>query len=508
MKNQIKLLPFFCVLFLVALTRLPFLLDPYLTADGDESIVGLMAKHILEGKAFPLFFYGQDYGISLFESLTLSLFFKMFGISTLSLKAGILMLWTLGVFLFFNTMVSLFNPKQAWVALLLLCFCPAWFIWSMKARGFYITGFLFTQIFFSLLVTLNQSKEPLNKNFFLIGFTIPILYYSQPIWFLSVIPFLFLLVKRMRSFSNGFWLVLGCSFPILCIQTNVFFYGLSSSWDPPFFTHIQPWINLKNFPYHLFITFTGRHEYSIPFSGLFLSKISAWIWSILLLFSLIGIFLYPRKEKFYYRASCGGILIVCLFSLFFQPNLFAFRYLLPVTFWILIPLSSWFFLGLNHPNSIIRFSLGILFLFLLIIGFSSIKELNPSKKFLDLDSIGSLSPIQKLTKELVQNQIWYVYSLDPCLQWQIMFYSGELIQARCYPIQDRLPSIPFSVDQKFFRGHKTAAVGNRFHSFILSQQNRAQNHTQIKMIAESYSILENPKKDFLESLGFIFNPKK
>ena len=29
--------------------------------DSDQAIVGLMAKHLLEGRAFPLFFYGQEY---------------------------------------------------------------------------------------------------------------------------------------------------------------------------------------------------------------------------------------------------------------------------------------------------------------------------------------------------------------------------------------------------------------------------------------------------------------
>src|SRR5213082_543281 len=29
--------------------------------DSDQAIVGLMAKHLAEGRAFPLFFYGQHY---------------------------------------------------------------------------------------------------------------------------------------------------------------------------------------------------------------------------------------------------------------------------------------------------------------------------------------------------------------------------------------------------------------------------------------------------------------
>src|SRR4029079_1186882 len=32
-----------------------------LNFDSDQAIVGLMAKHLAEGRAFPLFFYGQHY---------------------------------------------------------------------------------------------------------------------------------------------------------------------------------------------------------------------------------------------------------------------------------------------------------------------------------------------------------------------------------------------------------------------------------------------------------------
>ena len=34
---------------------------PGVRFDADQAIVGLMAKHISEGRAFPVFFYGQSY---------------------------------------------------------------------------------------------------------------------------------------------------------------------------------------------------------------------------------------------------------------------------------------------------------------------------------------------------------------------------------------------------------------------------------------------------------------
>src|SRR5687767_9735016 len=46
---------------LAALRGLPFIVWPHSAFDSDQAIVGLMAKHLSEGRALPLFFYGQPY---------------------------------------------------------------------------------------------------------------------------------------------------------------------------------------------------------------------------------------------------------------------------------------------------------------------------------------------------------------------------------------------------------------------------------------------------------------
>jgi len=43
--------------------RLPQLLSPNLLLEGDECILGLMGLHVAQGREFPIFFYGQKYGL-------------------------------------------------------------------------------------------------------------------------------------------------------------------------------------------------------------------------------------------------------------------------------------------------------------------------------------------------------------------------------------------------------------------------------------------------------------
>ena len=54
--------------------------------DSDEAIVGLMAKHIIEGRGIPVFYYGQHYMGSL-EPLLVAAAFSIFGSSSLVLRA-------------------------------------------------------------------------------------------------------------------------------------------------------------------------------------------------------------------------------------------------------------------------------------------------------------------------------------------------------------------------------------------------------------------------------------
>jgi hypothetical protein len=59
--------------------------------DSDQAVVGLMAKHLAEGRAFPLFFYGQHYMLAV-EPWLVAPFFKLFGASIAALKFPLLCL--------------------------------------------------------------------------------------------------------------------------------------------------------------------------------------------------------------------------------------------------------------------------------------------------------------------------------------------------------------------------------------------------------------------------------
>ena len=49
----------------VAIARSVVFMMPGVRFDADQAVVGLMAKHISEGRAFPVYFYGQSYMLAL-----------------------------------------------------------------------------------------------------------------------------------------------------------------------------------------------------------------------------------------------------------------------------------------------------------------------------------------------------------------------------------------------------------------------------------------------------------
>src|SRR4051812_36732247 len=114
LKHNVSLiLVFFCVF-----TRLPQLLSSALFLDSDECVLGLMTKHMLQGKEFSVFFWGQSYGFSLIEELFILPFMAVLGVTILAVKLGMLSLWCIGVVFFYKALLAI-DGRNKVLALLL-----------------------------------------------------------------------------------------------------------------------------------------------------------------------------------------------------------------------------------------------------------------------------------------------------------------------------------------------------------------------------------------------------
>lgn len=118
--------------------RLHLLVVSGFVVDSDEAIVGLMAKHILEGRGVPVFYYGQHY-MGSFEAICASLSFLVFGVSTWALKLIPLIFSIFLIPAVYQLCLELSGRRTARIAALFFAVPPTGLVeWSSKARGGFI----------------------------------------------------------------------------------------------------------------------------------------------------------------------------------------------------------------------------------------------------------------------------------------------------------------------------------------------------------------------------------
>jgi len=138
--------------------RLAVIASPLGELDGDEAVVGLMARHIAFLGDRPVFYYGQPYLGSL-EAFSAAPLFRLFGSSSALLKL-VPTAYSLG-FLVLSAIVAkrLFGTGPALATAAYLALPPSmWAVWSTKARGGYAELLFLGQAL--VLVTLMLAPKP------------------------------------------------------------------------------------------------------------------------------------------------------------------------------------------------------------------------------------------------------------------------------------------------------------------------------------------------------------
>lgn len=126
------------VTLIAACIRFDFLAATKFVIDADEAIVGLMAKHIVEGGHLPVFYYGQHYMGSL-EAILVAGMFSVFGISEWALQSVPFLFAVALTPVIFLLTRELGGRAAAHFAAILYALPPAGLlVWSSKARGGFI----------------------------------------------------------------------------------------------------------------------------------------------------------------------------------------------------------------------------------------------------------------------------------------------------------------------------------------------------------------------------------
>jgi len=201
-----------CLIFILLATvfsRYGILKYWYASFDGDQAVVGLMARHILEGE-IPVFYYGQEYLGSL-ESLVASFYFRLFGSSPLVLKLSPFTFFLLFQVLCYFLFKRIGGRIVAFVVCQFLVLSSSvLLVWSVAARGGHIAvptlGVLSLLIFLKYSECTNRKKSIFYL--FLLGLVIGIGWWTSQLIVFFLIPIFlsFLTNTRLwKALQN--WLV-------------------------------------------------------------------------------------------------------------------------------------------------------------------------------------------------------------------------------------------------------------------------------------------------------------
>lgn len=440
--------PILIIILLCYLSRLPQLLSPYLFLDGDECLVGTMAKHIYIGKELPLFFWGQQYGFSLIECLFILPFYAVLGINTLAIKLAMLSLWTTGVVMLYKVL-RLFAGNNLWVPFLLtvlFIFLPAWAVWSMKARGGYLTAFVCSNLLIYLLYH-PRLKKTIWK-YIVMAILLSIIYEAQRFWFAGLMPLVLYRLYKEKDLLKAAALLVCTGLCFLLF----FFYKQQLTNYYPEGIHLpslhDAMQRLLRLPQYLYISFHGNYYFDMVHTAPFFCKLLSVFTSILVcLLFVAGVYHLLLKRK-------GNGLFIC--SALFLPLCFVFtlafpeihgRYLLPLTGFAIISLQVY----ISRFRSLKIISAAIVVWIVLatpaIISFYNYELLDDREK-----------QVNNLLQYFEKNNVKYVYSLEPMVSWEIVFYSGETILARVPGCISRYTPYDTIVNKAFLSGQKTALI--------------------------------------------------
>src|SRR5437660_3463267 len=136
---------------------------------SDEAIIGLMGKHILEGRYFPFYMYGQPYNAgATWEAYLAAIAFALFGVSGIALKGCIVVLSLVGLFLFYQMCLALYDQRTAVLATSVFAITPSLLKWHFQVRG-YSWYFLSIPALMLLFSSIESTSNRRSLQFLLFG---------------------------------------------------------------------------------------------------------------------------------------------------------------------------------------------------------------------------------------------------------------------------------------------------------------------------------------------------
>jgi 4-amino-4-deoxy-L-arabinose transferase-like glycosyltransferase len=202
-------LPFILILGGTAIVRFAILFLSQTHLTSDEAIIGLMAKHISEGRASPFYFYGISYNASCaWEAYLAVIPFWLFGVGVVALKIPTVILSLVCLTLFYVMATKLYSIRVATLASLIFALWPGLLKWHFQPRG-YAFYFLLIPALVILFLMIEKQNSSRARDIFLFGLVCGISFWGMELLLIPIVALWILLLLRRKLSVTGFGAGLG-----------------------------------------------------------------------------------------------------------------------------------------------------------------------------------------------------------------------------------------------------------------------------------------------------------
>jgi hypothetical protein len=467
-------LPGLAILALAAVAiaaRLPQLLSPNLLAEGDECIVGLMGLHVAHGRDFPLFFYGQKYGLAIVEASAAAAAFLLFGPGAVVLKGAILAIWIAGMAFYFRAFARVVGTARSFWIALLLALLPAWAATSMKAWSGYATAFAATGLVLHLLT---GNEERRGVGYAAAGAATALVYFAQPLWLPGLLPILLYHLARTRRLPCWTAYAAGAAVPIgaMAAVKRLWLTGTPEVWFGPEAGNPHVLASTRAVLTQVYVNLTGSYYFAQTIVPGRITAAVAAFWSVALCV-LLARQAYRiatgRHLAWSYLLAAAIVLTIATNWLLVEPR--DARYMLPLN----VPLV--FLAGIELFDFVDRAGWPLRRCVAAIVVVAAVQAA-AMREFAGYTFMwwanGPRSPAEAKTLNTVigyleSRGITRAYSMNGLLQWNIDFYSNEAVLARWKGARDRYPPYVSAVDRALEAGRPVAIVGYTGYTYGLEK---------------------------------------
>jgi len=485
-------------------SRLPQLLSRNLLLEGDECILGLMGMHVAQGREFPIFFYGQKYGLSVVEAPAAALSFIVFGPGALPLKGAILAIWIAGVAFYFLAFARVLGRARSFWITLLLVSMPAWAATSMKAWSGYVTAFSATGATIYLMTRSDAATVP----WLIAGGLSAIVYFAHPLWLPSLVPIVvyFLWSNRGRISNIGSYLAGGLSVIVLVYATRTHWSaGVAETWTGPPIGDRHPLSALPRLLTQIYLDLTGSYYFgAVVHAGRF-TVTTAWIWlAVLGAAAVLQVYrVLARKPLLWSHllfASVGSTLVANWVLLEWRDPRYVLALNAPLVFLAGVECFDW---ADRYRLTPWRWMAPIaLVLALQAVSMKEFADYNYMWWTNSRTSPSEGKTIRKVIDYMRSRGVTHAFAMNALLQWPITFYSDETVLARWKADRDRYPPYIRKIDRAVERGETVAIVG--YVGFTYGLERMVPNPAAIVNVDGKYFVYVGVDKELLRRAGFEF----